>query len=122
MVRRDRGSGCSSGFTVVDMTVAITVLAVGILGLAAMVGVVGKQMRSSLLDTRIAMLAAREMEGLLSADRDALGSGTRQQGDMRIVWQTRGSWPRELELIVTYDDGMLQRADTLVTLVQAVGP
>lgn len=110
-----------SGFTLVDITVAVSILAIGLLGLAAMAGTVGRQMRLSVLDTRLALMAGSEMERLLADDLAALSSGTRRQGDYAVSWDVTGSGPREVRVVASYRDGDLERADTLTTLVSG-GP
>lgn len=113
------GSGADrhGGFTLVDMMVAVMVLALGILGLAGTVGVVGSQMRVARVDTQLAALTRAEMERRLAAGYGSLAAGEESRGPYRITWDVSGENPREVRLIVCYQDGAVGRADTVATLV-----
>ena len=117
MGRSQDRPGPSAGFTLVDALVSMMVLAVGILGLAATVGLVGQQMRGVKVETQLASLARAEMERLLAEGYDRLESGQRDQGPYSIRWEVDGEHPKVVRLITTFDDGGRVQADTLATLV-----
>jgi Tfp pilus assembly protein PilV len=111
------GGTDGTGFTVVELIVAVLVLAVGILGLTATVGVVGWNMRVSHLQTQVRASARAQMERLLAADRDSLVSGVLQQPGAQISWQVTGVGPRQVWLVARKRIGQHEATDTLVTLV-----
>jgi len=110
---------CRSGFTLVEVLVAVVVLAIGVLGLASTVAVVGWNMRLSYLKTQLRARAQLEMEGLLARGQEAFVSGERRQGGLSINWQVSGDGLRQLLLVTRQQLGPHEVADTLVTLVLA---
>ncbi len=106
-----------AGFTLVELVVAVLVLAVGVLGLTASVGVVGWNMRSSYVQTQARARARAQMESLLAEERDSLMSGDIDQGATRITWRVTGDGPRQVWLVGHTRIGRHEAADTLATLV-----
>lgn len=106
-----------AGFTLVELIVAVLVLAIGILGLTATVGVVGRNMRVSHLQTQVGVRARAQMERLLANDRDNLMSGDLAEHGVQISWQVTGVGPRQIWLVARKRMGQHEAADTLVTLV-----
>ncbi|UCC73384.1 MAG: prepilin-type N-terminal cleavage/methylation domain-containing protein [Gemmatimonadota bacterium] len=118
-MRRTTATGSRSGFTLVEMLVAVTVLAVGLLGLSATMGVVATSMNASLLETRLATGAQAEMESLLVAAAPRPGSGEREARGLRIGWEVGGTGLREIRVFVRGQLRGAQATDTLATLVCA---
>ena len=106
-----------AGFTLVELVVAVLVLAVGILALTATVGVVGWNMRVSHLQTQVGASARVQMERLLAGNRDSLASGNLQQRGSQVRWQVTGIGPKQIMLVARKRIGQHEAADTLVTLV-----
>jgi prepilin-type N-terminal cleavage/methylation domain-containing protein len=109
MRRTDLGAG-QPGFTLVEVVVALTVLAVGILGLSATVGVVAWRMNSSLLETRVTTCAQAELEGLLAPP------GERRHGNLEVSWRVSGGDLKEVQVVVRGQLAGSEVADTLTTL------
>lgn len=107
------------GFTLVELIVAIVVLAVGILGLAATVGVTGRNMRVSYLETQLRVRACSEMERLLSTPLPQLVQGQSSQADLQVSWQVTGGNLRQILIVARQRLGELERTDTLAALVGA---
>ena len=106
-----------AGFTLVELVVAVLVLSVGILGLTATVGVVGRNMRVSYLETQVRSRARAQMERLLAGSRSGLASGNSRQDGTEIDWLVTGVGLRQLWLVARRRTGPHEAADTLVTLV-----
>ena len=115
----DERSRSRAGFTVVELVVALLVLAAGILGLAATTAVVASSMRVAHLETQVATRAQAEMESLLSSGVDRLAPGARRDGGLFLAWEVSGTDLRQLRLVVRRDLGPDLSADTLLTLVRA---
>jgi prepilin-type N-terminal cleavage/methylation domain-containing protein len=115
MRRTDLGAG-QPGFTLVEVVVALTVLAVGILGLSATVGVVAWRMNSSLLETRVTACAQAELEGLLARGIDGLAPGERRHGNLEVSWRVSGGDLKEIQVVVRGQLAGSEVADTLTTL------
>ena len=108
---------CRAGFTLVELVVAVMVLTIGILGLTATVGVVGRNMRVSYVETQVRARARAQMERLLAGNRDSLVSGDLQQQGSQVSWQVTGIGPRQIWLVARKRMGQHEVADTLATLV-----
>jgi prepilin-type N-terminal cleavage/methylation domain-containing protein len=111
-----RHSAGRSGFTLVEVVVALTVLAVGMLGLSATVGVVATRMSSSLLETRVTACAQAELEGVLAHGIDWSASGERRGCSLEVSWRVSGQDLKEIQVIVRGRLAGSEVADTLTTL------
>lgn len=107
----------ASGFTLLEVMMALVMLAVSVLGLCASVGVVSSNMKISHLRTMVSVRAQAEMERLLATGPDRLESGRFVQGDLHVSWEVSGVSPKEILVVVRHRLGRLEAADTLVTLV-----
>jgi prepilin-type N-terminal cleavage/methylation domain-containing protein len=117
MRRTDHGSG-RSGFTLVELVVALTVLVVGMLGLSATVGVVAARMNASLLETRVTTRAQAELESLLAGGTDPLASGEDRRGGLLVSWRVSGGDLQEIVVVVRGQLAGAEVVDTLVTLAR----
>jgi prepilin-type N-terminal cleavage/methylation domain-containing protein len=115
MRRTGLGDG-GSGFSLVEVVVALTVLVVGILGLSATVGVVARRMNFSLLETRVTTCAQAELEDLLARPIEVPASGERRHGSLEVRWQVSGDDPKEIQVVVRGRLAGSEVADTLATL------
>jgi type II secretory pathway component PulJ len=106
-----------AGLTIIELLVAIVVLGVGILGVAATLGVTATYMRISYLETQLGARALAKMEELLATEQDRLFSGELRRGGLAVVWQVRDGDPAEILLVASQRLGGRERADTLATLV-----
>ncbi|UCC49492.1 MAG: prepilin-type N-terminal cleavage/methylation domain-containing protein [Gemmatimonadota bacterium] len=111
--------GLGSGFTLVEVMVALVVLAVSVLGLSAAVSVVSSNTKISHLRTKVSVRAQAEMERLLASGPDRLGSGAVVQGDLHVQWEVSGVSPKQILLVARQRLGRWEAADTLVTFVAA---
>lgn len=116
---RENASLRRAGFTLVDVIVAVVVLAVGILGLSATAGVVAAHMRVAQADTELRARAQAEMESLLAGGYRRLASGESRRGGYRVSWEVSGVDPKQVRLVVERRVGREPVADTLVTMVHA---
>lgn len=116
-----------SGFTVVEMLIAVVILGIGLMALAAGSGTVTRTLQGSRITTQAAQLAAWRMDYLRAASRAALapcthGNFAPGNGTMYAVQQT---WTieaigalRKINVISTYSMGRGKtRSDTLTSTV-----
>lgn len=108
-----------SGFTLVEVIVALTVLAVGLLGLSATVGVVASRMNTSLLETQVTTCALAEMEEALAVGPERSASGERRCGNLEVSWRVSGKDLREIRVVVRGWLAGSEVADTLTTLAHS---
>jgi prepilin-type N-terminal cleavage/methylation domain-containing protein len=106
------------GFSLVELVVALTVLAISALGLAATARVVADSMMVSYLDTRIAIAAQSALERLLARENDDLASGTSADGPVLVSWTLGDGELRELSLVVSGRLAGIEVRDTVVAFVR----
>lgn len=106
-----------AGLTLVELVVAVLILAIGILGVSASMGSVARQSRVSFLQTRLRFSAQSRMEMLLASQGSELRAGEHLEGDLEERWEVIGFQPGEIWLAVRRRQGGLELADTLSTLV-----
>ncbi len=92
------------------------VISVGVVGFASAVGLASLELWFGQRDTNISMVVGDQLEELKAIGHDAATSGSRSEGDLQLNWQTIGSDPKKVVLVVDYlaHDGAA-RADTFVT-------
>ena len=88
------------GFTVIEMTVSLVVLTVGLLGMAANSAVIGRQVRTSHKMTQASNLAQARFETLRSAPCTTLAGGNQTVGEIVEIW-TRTNGTRVVEVTDT---------------------
>lgn len=96
---------------------ALTVLAVGILGLSGTVGVVASRMSASLLETRVTACAQAELETLLARGPELPEQGERRHGGLEVSWRAGGGDLKEIRVVVRGRLAGSEVADTVATLV-----
>jgi prepilin-type N-terminal cleavage/methylation domain-containing protein len=107
-----------SGFTLVELLVALAVLLVGVLGLSAVASVVASHIRVARLETRVQALAQAELEGALAEGSDRIASGSGRSGELQFTIEVSGADPRLLSLVVAGHAGSDTVTDTLMTLLR----
>ena len=107
-----------SGFSLVELLVALLVLLVGVLGLSAAATVVASNLRIAHLETRASSLARAEIERRLAAGVDSGEPSTRIVGGLQVSVEYGNSEPLLLTLVVSGSAGSDSLADTLVTLAR----
>ena len=110
------GSG-RSGFTFIELIVALVVLVVGMLGLSATASLVAAQLRIARLETRVRVEAQAELEALLAHGADPHLAGHHNDGLFATTLEVAGDDPRMLSVTVVGGLGVDTVTDTLVTLV-----
>jgi type IV pilus modification protein PilV len=84
---RHTATNKESGFTMVEILIALTVFAIGILGIASMQvwGIRGNA--SAIMHSQAATFAADRIEKLMMVDYDDLADGSETRGIYDIQWQ-----------------------------------
>jgi type II secretory pathway component PulJ len=109
----------SSGHTVVELVVAIVILAVGLLALSATAGVVSRMMTVSLAEAQARFAARARLEELLAQPSDRLASGAWRREGLSVRWNVGDGDPRRIVLVVHHALGPHQTGDSLVTLARS---
>ncbi len=106
------------GFTIVEVLVAVMVLAVGILGLVTTAGLVTRMIAQGQRYTRASTLASERFEILRAQRCPAVGTGTETRGAYTIAWSvadTAGGRARVIRVSVTSPTGRGTRTDKFST-------
>ncbi|HSG82773.1 MAG TPA: prepilin-type N-terminal cleavage/methylation domain-containing protein [Gemmatimonadota bacterium] len=111
-----RRSIWQAGFTLVELLVALVLLAVGVLGLSAASLCAASRLGIARLDTRIRVRAQTELESLLAAGDTELWSPGHGDDRLTLAWQVSEGHPRILTVVVAGRQRTEVLADTLVTL------
>ncbi len=91
-----------SGLTLIELIVAMLVLAVGILGLAAGTGWIIRTVDVARVDTMRGAAVQAAMEEVRSIPFETLGSGQTLQGQFEVSWSLRAEdvrW-KQVEVVV----------------------
>lgn len=91
-----------NGFTLVEVMVALVLIAVGILGFLSVVGVSGRQLWVGQRDTEVSMLVRDQFERLRARGYDDLTSGERTEGNYHLSWEPDPADSSRVILIATY--------------------
>ncbi len=110
------GGGCRSGFTIVELLVALMVLVVGVLGLSAAASVVASNLRIARLETQARFLAQSELERVLAGGSGGVKTVDRA-GQFQVAVDVGGADPRHVRLTVSGIVGSDTVSDTLITLL-----
>jgi len=107
------------GFTLIELVVAVTVLAVGVLAVAASAAPLGRLVRHGGAQAVSAAVAGAEIEAVRAAGCAAPASAVAAAGHgLHLAWTLAGGGaPREMAVVTTYPWGPLARSDTFWTAV-----
>ncbi len=106
-----------SGFSLVEIVVALVLLSVGLLGLAAQAAVIARSAGAADVRARLAFLAAAEMEQMMARRSPAPDSSQTPESGFRTDWQITTGRLTEVRLTVRYERGLNVASDTLITLL-----
>jgi prepilin-type N-terminal cleavage/methylation domain-containing protein len=118
--------GSRSGFTLIEVLVAITILAVGVVAMAGSAAAVTRMIGRGKIDTRASQLATERMEALRRAALfttprcNALASGgPTTSGNVTLAWTvTVSGTGRNVSVRATYATTRGSRTDTLTTYIE----
>ena len=116
-----------TGFTVVEVLVAVVVLSVGVIALVSSAAMVTRMIGRGKMETRAAQVASRRLETLrriaystsprCTAGGFANGGPQTTQG-VTETWQLTGTSPRTITVNVSYATAYGTHTDVLTTLVE----
>lgn len=86
MVTQDNVTQNNEGFTLVELTVAVLILAIGVLGLAGTTGFVVRQTTLAEVTTERSMALQSVVESLRAQPYASLGSGSTTSGPIQVTW------------------------------------
>lgn len=110
------------GFTVIELTVSLVVLSVGLLAMAANSAVIGGQMRGSRQMAEAAITAQARFERLRSVPCTALTGGNASAGTIVEIWTaTNGTRVVEVTDTVKFTTRNGQQAFAYRTIVPCPG-
>lgn len=121
-----------SGFTLVELLVAVTILGTGLLALAAGMGSITRTLHGSRISTEAVQLATRRMDRLRAASRStptpcASSNFTSSAAPITNAGVTTWwivpatGWLRQVRVMASYSvGGGRTRVDTLVTTISCV--
>lgn len=114
--RRDRG-----GFTLVELIIAVVILAIGLLGLAGTTGWVIRQTAFAEATTERAMARQSVVESVRSTPFDAVSGGSRTVDQFSVTWSVTTSTADSKTIeVVTDGPGLASTGTGLPTLQSAV--
>jgi len=97
--RRVPRSRVRRGFTLIEMIIAIIVMAIGVMGLAGTASYVAMQMGGGNAQTIAASMATKVADSLSARRCSALINGTQTRRGVTVTWRiddsTRTKWVRE---------------------------
>lgn len=114
------------GFTILEVLVAVLVLAIGVIALVGSSALVTRMIGQGHRDTRAAAIAEQRLETLRQqayattpACTGLAGGTTAQPGSMTDTWQVAGAGnTRTLKAIVTYRTNRGTSSDTVITVIR----
>jgi prepilin-type N-terminal cleavage/methylation domain-containing protein len=95
-----------SGFTLVEVIVAIVILAVGLLGMAGTTAVVLRQLTAADLSTQRAMALQTTLEKLRATPFDSVQAGSDSVGVFQVNWTVADEFEWKDVEIVTAGPGL----------------
>lgn len=107
------------GFTLVETTVSVLVLAVGLLGLVSVAALATRMMGEGQRSTQVAALANEQIEILRSQRCPALASGSESRGGLAVAWTVEdeaAGRARRLTVRVSSAGAGVRRVDTVSTV------
>jgi Tfp pilus assembly protein PilV len=109
----------SRGFTIVETTVSVMVLAVGLLGLVSVAALASRLVSEGQRSTEIAALANERIEILRAQGCPAVAGGSEARGALALTWRVEeeaGGRARRLTVWVTSPGARRPRTDTVTTV------
>ncbi len=108
-----------SGFTLVEVIIAVMILTVGLLGLASTAGVVTRMIGQGQRYSEAAWLASQRFEILRSQTCASMSSGTEPEGQFSSDWTVTplGTAANRITVDVTSPTGVGTRIDKFETTV-----
>ncbi|MDH3456783.1 MAG: prepilin-type N-terminal cleavage/methylation domain-containing protein [Gemmatimonadota bacterium] len=109
-----------NGFTIIEVLVAVLVLAVGILGMATTAALVTRMIGQGQRFSEVSAVAAQRFEMLRSRPCATMANGSATQGPYVLSWtvdSVAAGKARSLRLIVISPTTRTTRADTFATTV-----
>lgn len=107
----------SSGFTLVELVVALVILAFGILGLAGTTVYVIRQVQVAGLTTKRTAARQAAIEHMRALDFDAVTAGADTVGDYIVNWSVIRSQPNSKAVrLITTGPGYVSTGDDMPTL------
>jgi prepilin-type N-terminal cleavage/methylation domain-containing protein len=117
-----------SGFTIIEVLVAVTILAVGVVALAGSAATVTRMINRGKIDTRAAQLATQQLEVLRATAYattprcTALANGGPQATDhVTLSWTVAvapGGTGRDVSVSASYGTGRGTRTEVLTTYIE----
>jgi prepilin-type N-terminal cleavage/methylation domain-containing protein len=109
----------NTGYTLVELVVALTVLAVGVLGAAATAAPIARLIRWGGAASSSAALAGAQLEAMRAAGCAALANGDASRaGGFRLTWTVAPRGPlREVTVLVSFPTGTGTRTETYEALI-----
>lgn len=115
-----RVSGPEAGFTMVELIVAILILAIGVLGLAGTTALSVRQVNMSDVATERSVALQNTIERLRALDYDSVSTGSDSVGGYDVSWKAMGSGSTKLVQIVWTGPGLKSVAGGLPILAPEV--
>jgi prepilin-type N-terminal cleavage/methylation domain-containing protein len=106
MASEDRSAEPRTGFTLVEVVVALIILTVGVLGLAATTMYVVRQTTLSELTTERSAALQSVIEELRATPYEELSSGSDELGNFKVEWTVTQGQRTKLVNIVTVGPGL----------------
>lgn len=115
-----------SGFTLIEVLVAVTILAVGVVAMAGSAAAVTRMIGRGKIDTRASQLATEQMETLRRAAlfttprcTGLAANGSASSGNVALAWTVTASGTgRNVSVRATYATTRGSRTDTLTSYIE----
>lgn len=108
----------ATGFSVVEVMVAVAIFSFAVMALASSSGLIAKQMKIARRDMRLAFATQQKMEELLSYGYDGVTAGTDTIDQFAMAWTVLGTNPKMIVLVTRFQTPTGgTRADTIITQV-----
>lgn len=102
------------GLSLVEVMIAVVILAIAVLGLAGAAGWAAAQLHRSRLDLNAWAVLQAQVDSLSSVDYDKLADGSTVVSGYPLEWSVSGTNPKKLVLEVQSNLRGQVRSDTLV--------
>ncbi|MFQ5689515.1 MAG: prepilin-type N-terminal cleavage/methylation domain-containing protein [Gemmatimonadota bacterium] len=93
-----------TGFTIIEILVALTILSVAIMSLITASTLATRQMKMSKADTKVWMAVQSELETLTAQGYDNVTAGSATVQGYPMTWTVSGTDPKKVTLIVQRKD------------------